>query len=117
MSEYYDLPQDVTTTMQGSLGEGDAVKLPFSAAMFWVVNGDTRLAQQQGVPYFGGWAADRAEFEAHVKALGQDVPSALTLVQFSGEDGSYETYTTRSLAVAPIALRKRNAALEAGKFR
>lgn len=117
MSEYYDLPENVTGTMQGSLGEGDAVKLPFSTAMFWVVNGDHRLAQQQGVPYFGGWASDRAEFEAHAKALGVEIPSVLQLLQFTGEESSYEAYTTRALAIAPIALRKRNAAREEGKFR
>lgn len=113
----YDLPENVTSTMQGSLGEGDAVKLPFSTAMFWVMNGDARLAQQGGVPYFGGWASDRAEFEAHAKTIGFSIPEALNLMQFTGEDNTYEAYTTRALAVAPIALRRRNASLEPNKFR
>lgn len=117
MTDMYDLPESVTNAMQGPLGEGDAVKLPFSTAMFWVVNGDVRLAQQQGVPYFGGWAADRTEFENHAKAMGYEIPKVLSLVQFAGENGEYEAYTARALAVAPIAMRKRNASLDPAKFR
>lgn len=113
----YDLPDNVTSTMQGSLGDGEAVKLPFSAAMFWVMNGDARLAQQGGVPYFGGWAADRAEFEAHAKSQGFNIPEALKLMQFTGEDNTYEAYTTRSLAFAAVALRRRNSSQDPSKFR
>ncbi len=117
MDTYYDLPDNVKGAMQGGLADGDAVQLPFSAGLFWAVNGDNRLAQQQGVQYFGGWAADEEEFQAHAKLEGFGIPDSLQLVEFQGDSKPYLAYTTRALAVAPIISRRRNAAQEPGKFR
>lgn len=113
----YNISDKARGTMSGSLGDGDAVKLPFSAATFWTVNGRPELSQLGGVSAFGGWASSQEELVGHMASLGLAIPAALQLSEFTGKDGNYFAYHTRVLAVAPIVYRKRNASEDPAKFR
>jgi hypothetical protein len=111
----FDVSSKAQEQLSGRLEEG-SVELPFSTAIFWVVNGKPELSPIGGVPYLGGWAAAQQELEDHLKNESIELPKSLTLTEFQGEEQKYFAYTTRSLAIAPVAMRKRNIG-EDGRYR
>lgn len=115
--DIFNVGQEVADAMSGSLGDGESVQLPFAHALFWAVNGSPKMKAQGGVSYTGGWNADRNEFETFASQMGINIPETLALETSAGENGEYEVYATRSIAIAPIIYRKRNASRDPGKFR
>lgn len=103
MDNDFVVPGNVANDIASGM-TGGRVELPFPVAYLWWNSGQADRSQEgSGVRYFGGWAADAQDVEA----------AGLTLPEFAREfwtakdGGSYEVYTRRSVAVAPIAKRFR----------
>ena len=89
--------------------EEGGVRLPFDAPLFWWVNGSNRgVKNGSGVDYFGGWSTDGALLDSMVQSSGIAIPDRLVSeIQIPKNGNQFTIYSTRWLAVAPIARRFR----------
>lgn len=104
----FDLPQDYLDTFSHPLNDGTAVQLPFVAPFIWWMNGDNRLRQIGGAPFFGGWAADKEDLDLAIQERSGVIPTGFaagTLVNRKGKE--FDAYTVRNFGAAIIAHRKR----------
>lgn len=97
--------------LEGKVGkamenDGEA-RLPFSAPVFWVMNGNNDLKEIGGARYFGGWATNAEELEAHATECNIAIPANLKKSDFTprGSEESVSIYSARFLTVVPIAKR------------
>jgi len=101
------LPDNVASALAGGMETRGAIELPFSAPVFWTINGDARLA---GVGaralYFGGWAVDAEQFSDALQNAGLAMPTFLEPGVITNERGdAIDILTTRAVLVAPIGMR------------
>lgn len=106
------LPQldpTLTNELSNPLQTGDFVELPFYAPYLWVLNGKANLknpSDKINVPYYGGFAVSRDDFELAVTEYGN--PGNFTFYNMVNQEGKeYEVYASRAVAVAPIVIRER----------
>jgi len=101
--------------LEGDLGErinqgmnmGGGIELPFLAPVLWAINGDAKLKQLGGAQYYGGWATKDGDFDDAMNQNGVGVPAGFSLSEITASDGTaFAAYTTRSVLVAPIAVRR-----------
>lgn len=100
-----ELDKSVSSRLNDGMQLGGGIELPFFAPVIWCMNGDARLKQLGGASYFGGWACKAEDIEA-AKQMGNPIPHGFTLGDITAADGkSFAAYTSRSVLVAPIAVR------------
>lgn len=87
---------------------GGGVQLPFTAPVFWTINGNPALRQLGGAQYFGGWACDAGDFDDAMRQWSYTAaPKQFVLSDMVSNDGkSYQAYTARNLLIAPICYRR-----------
>lgn len=103
----YDIPQDYVSSTQEALASG-GIQLPFTAPLFWWVNGKAALADLKDIRHYGGWAVDKASMDDALLETGNAALNGLKESQFTASDNAhYNVYQTRYLAIAPITVRRR----------
>lgn len=104
-----ELDQTLVNELANPLQTGDFVELPFYAPFVWVLNGKANLknpTDKINVPYFGGFAVSKEDFELAVTEFGN--PGNFTFYPMTNQEGKdYEVYASRTVAVAPIVTRER----------
>ena len=106
---FEQLDPTLTNDLMNPLQTGDFVELPFYAPYLWVLNGKANLKNPQdkiNVPYFGGFAVSKDDFELAVTEYGN--PGNFTFYTMVNQEGKeYESYAVRALPIAPIVTRER----------
>lgn len=106
---FEQLDPTLTNELANPLQTGDFVELPFYAPYLWVLNGKANLKNPQdkfNVPFFGGFAVSRDDFELAVTEYGN--PGNFVFYTMVNQEGKeYEIYASRAVAVAPIVTRER----------
>ena len=100
-----ELPQDFIDQLNNAL-DGEGIRLPFVAPIIWWKHGAKQFKPVSDIRYFGGWASNAEDFYSAVGEFGS-MPHGFTDATFDGRDGEYSVYQSRSVAIAPIATRKR----------
>jgi hypothetical protein len=117
---FFDVPAEYTDKLKNAMS-GEGIMLPFTAPVLYWMNGDTKLKQLGGVPYFGGWACDAASMDQALKEFpgNENDPFPFVLTAMVNNEGKeYEVYTCRTIGVAPIGKRVQwKPAVEGGKPR
>jgi hypothetical protein len=97
--------------LANGLNNKDGIELPFPVVYFWALNGqannsDRATDKTKAALFFGGWACNSDELQKSADAQGLEIPADLHLFHASSRDGkAYDEHITRSLLVAPIAMR------------
>lgn len=100
------LDQNLARQLDEGMASGGATELPFPVVYLWVLNGQAGYKSQGGAAYFGGWACKLEDTNLIAETTGVGIPSDWKVTSLSGRDGSeFETYSTRSVIVAPIGKR------------
>ncbi len=100
------LDQNLAKQLEGGMASGGAIELPFPVVYLWVLNGQAGYKSQGGAAYHGGWACKLDDTNLIAETTGAGIPSDWKVTSLSGRDGSeFETYSTRSVIVAPIGKR------------
>jgi hypothetical protein len=106
----FEIPENIDPNAlnDGMLTGGQSVQLPFTAPFFYVVNGDHRLKAMGGVSYFGGWSVDAESCLDAAQEHGQQAqPLGFARAEAIGKNNkSIEIFQSRSILVAPIAIRR-----------
>jgi hypothetical protein len=101
-----NLDKNVSDRLNEGMNLGGGIQLPFLAPVFFVVNGDPKLKSLGGAQFYGGWAG-RAEDIQEAEDAGLSLPASFVLTEMTTGDGKgYDAYLTRSVVVAPIAVRQ-----------
>lgn len=102
------LANEISKTLTKGMEMGGGIELPFFAPVAWVVNGDAKLKALGGALFFGGWAINAEDMEQAMQQFGEAaVPSGWVKGEMiSGQGKSFDAYTSRSILVAPIAVRE-----------
>lgn len=101
------LDQTIADKLNTSMKLGGGVELPFVAPYLWVINGDPKMKSVGGAMYFGGWACKAEDFNAVMEQFALSLPPNFKQQEIVINDGSaFDSYTARSLLVAPIGVRE-----------
>lgn len=99
-----ELLKVVDESIQG-MARGQST-LPVPAPLFYVINGNGISNQESPALQYGGWACDKEAMDAIIKETGRFLPYGLAETHSATKSGTVlTTYTTRSLMIAPVALR------------
>lgn len=101
------LAQELINPIKSAMDMSGAINLPFAAPYIWVKNGDTRMKQQGGIHYFGGWASNQLDFDAVLQDTSRSLPAGFAKTELVTENGdSIPVYAARNVLFAPIATRR-----------
>lgn len=96
------------TRLNDGMNLGGGIQLPFTAPVFWTINGNPALRQLGGAQYFGGWASDAGDFDEALRQWAFAAPpKPFILTDMVSTDGkNYQAYTARNFLIAPICFRR-----------
>lgn len=106
---YFDVDQGAAERLNQGMSMGGGVELPFSAPVFWWMNGNPQnraVAKDTPAVYYGGWAANADSIEETAEERG-GVPGGMVKTEiFTRDSKTVDAYTSRLLVVAPISFRQ-----------